>query len=505
VVGSWLEIAQGPVLYGDTPLDRSQFLSWSELRQMQASGLVEIASHSFDLHRGIAGNPQGDPQPAAVTRAYDTTSSRYEDDVSYQRRIHEDLERNSALLAQRLGKRPRVMVWPYGAHSAETVAIAKELGMELTLTLLEGAGQLDNLQQVPRHLALNDPKLEEWLYSLRADKPRRPLRVMHLDLDYVYDADPVQQRRNLDALLERVKAFRITHVFLQAYADPDGDGVADSLYFPNRHLPVRADLFSHVAWRLYTRSAVQVFAWMPMLAFALPDAERSARLAVKAVDRPATDPGDYHRLSPFLPESRRLIQEIYADLGRFAQINGVLFHDDGYLRDYEDAHAPGLSAAQKTQALVQFSHALADEVRHYRPDLKTARNLYPRLVLQPQSQAWFAQSLPAFLDAYDYTAVMAMPGLESRQAPAYGWLKELAERALEVAGAQEKLLFELQSVDWQRRTPIPTEQLIRQLRVLSAAGIRHLGYYPDDFIADHPRMARLKEAFSAADFPYHKR
>ena len=64
-----------------------------------------------------------------------------------------------------------------------------------------------------------------------------------MDLDYVYSADAGEQERNLSALLDRIQAIRPTTVYLQAYADPDGDGEADALYFPNRTLPMRADLF----------------------------------------------------------------------------------------------------------------------------------------------------------------------------------------------------------------------------------------------------------------------
>ncbi|VCX50244.1 hypothetical protein BANRA_04080 [Acinetobacter baumannii] len=35
---------------------------------MQDSGFVEIANHSYHLHRGITGNPQGNSEPAATTR-----------------------------------------------------------------------------------------------------------------------------------------------------------------------------------------------------------------------------------------------------------------------------------------------------------------------------------------------------------------------------------------------------------------------------------------------------
>ena len=68
-----------------------------------------------------------------------------------------------------------------------------------------------------------------------------------------------------------MKPLKPTTVYLQAYADPDGYGVVE-VYFPNRYLPVRADLFSRVAWQLSTRVGVKVFASMPVMAFKLPAA-----------------------------------------------------------------------------------------------------------------------------------------------------------------------------------------------------------------------------------------
>ena len=60
LVGSWLEVPAGSkVSYGKVQVPRKRFLSWEEAREMVRSGLVEFASHSYDLHHGVLGNPQG--------------------------------------------------------------------------------------------------------------------------------------------------------------------------------------------------------------------------------------------------------------------------------------------------------------------------------------------------------------------------------------------------------------------------------------------------------------
>ncbi len=130
---------------------------------------------------------------------------------------------------------------------------------------------------------------------------------------------------------------KISHVFLQAFADPQGDGKIKALYFPNRRLPVRADLFNFVAWQLQTRAGVKVFAWMPVLSFdldpSLPRVQRRDRQTGQL--REATEP--YIRLSPWDPQVRQQVTDIYEDLARYASFNGILFHDDAALTDVDDA------------------------------------------------------------------------------------------------------------------------------------------------------------------------
>ena len=88
LVTSWMETPPGGTFdYGGQATPRSALMTWAQAREMQASGLCEFASHSHDLHHGVPANPQGNVQPAAVTRIWDARTGTYETDAAWTRRI----------------------------------------------------------------------------------------------------------------------------------------------------------------------------------------------------------------------------------------------------------------------------------------------------------------------------------------------------------------------------------------------------------------------------------
>lgn len=498
LVTDWIDLPAGRnVDYGPRPFTRDDFLTWDQLREMTASGLIELASHSHDLHHGVLANPQGNQIPAAVTRIFDPTRQHYETQDEYRARIRNDLATSADAIERRTGKRPRSVIWPYAAYSDETNRIADALGMPISFDL-EGAQQDigSDLHGLARLLVQNNPGVDQLAYELRHEVETEGLRAMQVDLDQVHDADPAQVERNLDLLIERINRIRPSHVFLQAFADPDGDDAADALYFPNRHLPMRADLFTRVAWQIRTRAQAQVFAWLPVLAFKPSDAALRDRLAL-----PGAEPGEVFRLDPSNTDARKLISEIYEDLAIASPIAGLHFHDDALLRESELPQlAPG-DASARTRFLIDFTHLLRRAAETWRPKLHTSRNLFARPVLEPASVAWFAQDLSAFVPAYDYTVIMAMPWMENSTRP-QAWLDMLVARVKAQPGALQRTAFQLQTVDWRNGSTVPGTQLPEQIRRLQAVGVRHFAYYPDDFVRDRPRLDTAREAISARSFPY---
>ncbi len=441
VVTDWLDIGHGQ-------LPRDAFINWDEAREMQASGLLEFASHSANLHRGIVANPQANLMPAAAARAY--RRHAYESNEDFQTRIAADLERSAESIASALGASPRIMTWPFGKYALSNLDAAAKLGMPVSMTLEVGAGSTAELSSIGRMLIRNNPGIDDFSAMLLPDQRSPVVRAIEVDLDDIYDKDSRLLTSNLDVLIERVKELQISHVFLQAVADPDADGIADAAYFPNRHLPVRADLFSHVAWQLKTRSDVRVFAQMPLRSF---EGESVG------------------------PEARRLIREVYQDLAVHADFDGILFHDDAELENRLPEVSP--------QELVKLSDELIRVLRENRPELKTARSLYAA------NAKSLVLSLNDFLEAYDHVLLTAPPNLISVVA--------------QFDGGMEQTIFHLQVVDRRSSSVVPADTLYQRMRSLQAAGVKHLAVDPDDVTAIGPIFEQIRKGMSLADYPFRRR
>lgn len=531
-VGKWLDTpADEMVDFGGLPTQRERFADWETLRTLSNSPLVEIGAHTWDSHFGLPANPQGSHQPVVANRLYDAATQSYEDPTSFRQRIDTDVRKITDKLTEVTGKAPVAWVWPYGAASGTTLAITREHGYEMAFTLQTGLASVEDLSSIPRMLVSGNPSIDEFASQVTRFEEQGPVRVMHIDLDYVYDEDAQQQTRNIDTLIQRVHDMKASHVFLQAYADPDGDGTVRELYFPNRWLPVRADLFNFVSWQLQTRADVKVYAWMPVLAFDL-DASIPRVQSWSADGAQQEEPGQYTRLSPWNPVARQQITEIYQDLAQWSAFHGILFHDDALLSDFEDAGGDALAAYEaagfsrdigeirsspeqlqawsryKSLHLIAFTRELAHAVQAIRgPHVETARNIYAMPLLEPDSEEWFAQNFSDFLQAYDWTAVMAMPlmeGIPVKQSKR--WLDRLVKAAQSHEGAQDRVLFELQAMDWRKdgnHQPIPSWRLADWMYQLQMSGARHFGYYPDDFPGNHPDLKTIRPGLSSYWYPDH--
>ena len=534
LVGSWLK-SKDKVNFSGQIIDRNKFLSQKEIRDMVASGLVEIGSHSYDLHRGIQGNPQGNMEPAVTTHQYLADKHIYEDEKSYEKRVTDDLAENNRFLKNYTGQKPRVIAWPYGHYNKVVRHIAEKLGIPIGLTLDDGSNtRLTPLWGLRRILVdgtmtLKDLEMNMWSRNSNFTDDDHVTKAAHIDLDYIYDPDPVQTEINLGDLLERIKALGVNTVYLQAFADPDANGAADYVYFPNRNVPVRADLFNRVAWQIATRTNVKrIYAWMPMIAWQLPQNNPASKDTVVTLQVDSTHLNmGYPRLSPFSKKAQKVIKEIYEDLGKSAYIDGILFHDDVTLSDFEDDSEPahqqykkwGLEGSVakiradkdqfqkwtklKTKYLDDFAMELAQIVREEQPGLLTARNLYAQVALNKNAEEWYAQNLAESIKYYDYTAIMAMPYMEQAE-NAKLFYDNIVKNVKEQKCGIERTVIELQTVNWRKGDEaISPLELSGTINYLYGLGVNHIAYYPDNQFKNNPNVEMMRKDFSKKTLQMH--
>src|SRR5215469_2356790 len=268
VVGSWMEDRpDGTVLYGDKTVPRTNFISWAEAREMQASGLVEFASHSYDLHRSIQANPQGNMQPAIATWRFDPATGAYEDDARYRARIRADLTRARAMMAAKLGRPPRTIVWPYGRYTGPALEVAKQLGFSFAVTLTPEPAYTSDLFAIHRYDATQNPNLGDLVRNLRFE-PERPRteRFACLTLDALAAAGSgPPQDDALGHIIEGLRALGANNVIIDANpALPAPDAALGAVYFPTRLRPLRTDLLDRATWQIRTRGGANVFLRLPL-------------------------------------------------------------------------------------------------------------------------------------------------------------------------------------------------------------------------------------------------
>lgn len=486
----WSAVASLPTARIGIDADR---LDWAQVRAIADEGSIEFisAGHALDTAWPIVDGAA--PLPARGLRRFD--GSALETPDAFAARIADDLAVSASVLRAHLDQGPQAIAWPQGAWTPLGMRQAQSLGMTLGFDPSGRHGQRDDLPVLRQLDVAGEASLADFVAEL-APRRARPFRAVQVDLDYVYDADPAQLERNLDALVERIDAIAPTHVWLQAFADPDGNGAADAVYFGNSQLPVRAELFPRVAELLRRKTGVSVHAWLPVLGWEWPQdthAPRSIR---------ASNAGEIPRIDPTDPRALERVGTLYAELAARAPIDGLLFHDDAFLRD-DELRDVLPDDAQRIAALIDFTRALEAAAEAERPRLETARNLYARPVLEPASVAWFAQDHASMLAAYDRVALMAMPRMEGA-ANARDWLLTLAEAVERGDNGFERSVFVLQARDWAANASVPDAELIDWARQLRAHGVRHLAYYPDDFIGAHPGLYAARAVASARRFPYLK-
>jgi biofilm PGA synthesis lipoprotein PgaB len=530
LITGWLEDQQRVSNMPSEVYGYNDLLTWQQAKEMHQSGLVEFATHTHRLHQGIPANPQGNMEPAALTKYYGAQQQRYETEAEYIQRIKNDLLKSSERIERQVGVRPRAVVWPYGAVSPQLQQIASSVGLPISFGLNGKLSQLDAKKITDRLLIINDPSpIQIKNMVATAIQPEPVLNnAIYLNLDSIYSDQPAQLEKNLDQLLERVKALKVKTVYLKAFADTNRNGSADALYFPNQYLPVRADLFNRVAWQLRTRAFVNVYAVMPLLSYELPDAALQQSLSVQPAQTQATITNP--RLSPFLPQSQHIVSGILTDLANnFAALSGIVIGSNAYILDAEDSRSCDFAARwpstqqkvelcaqlthqQREQAIHQFAQQVTHPLIQRTNQSNNVKVAYELGVLSNNHGVFDSQAnvtqLTTLLSHYD-EVLLSLPLLENT-ATQQKALTSLSQAVLNIPMAKEKVIFNI------RTTPLypiasgnavtsstdKDSRLQHQLLLLAQNKIINLSYMPEAFLKETKRFSTLYQGISLNDYPH---
>lgn len=288
VVSGWLDGERVPPEY------IGKLLDWKTVRELSRLPMVEVLSHSHDLHHGVSSNPQGNRSYAGVTRQYHKKTGRYESERAFRRRIRIDLSKSFKRLETELNEKPIGITWPYGAYDQITASIAKSLGFRFHLTLDEGANTLKNLPGIRRFLVTRNTTAGVLKKILSEGGPdRAPIRFVEFDLQALVDVPPSESEIRLSRLLDRLEDLRVNTVIVSGLTRNNKQTM-----FVNSSVPVAVDVLNRVLHQIRTRLSIK---------------------------------GLYVRLPATMRPDR--VRQFYTDLSRLNEISGIIFHGPGTPHD----------------------------------------------------------------------------------------------------------------------------------------------------------------------------
>jgi peptidoglycan/xylan/chitin deacetylase (PgdA/CDA1 family) len=453
LVGAWEEdTPDGKVRYGDEQAPRTDFVSWDEAREMQASGLVEFGSQSYDLQRGVRSNPQGNMAPAAVTWIFDPRTGRYEDDQAYLARVRADLARSVATMKAQLGRAPRAIAWPYGRYTGPAIRVAGGLGLSFGLSLEGEPAFTSNLGLIPRYAPFRDPQLRDIAPALAFEPGGpRPVRIACVSLEGLAAAgDPAAQDAALGRTVEGLRTLGANTVVIEgAAAPPPGQAALGEVYFPSALRPLRADLLGRATWQIGTRAGADVYLHLPLAPAAAAVGEAN-------------------------------VPRLFAEMARYARADGIVIDlPEPVGGTVAVANRPEDFRARRAQLdTAQLDHWTALGIAAYR----AAVDMNPRLRLMvfmarpDRPPAWADMGLlPPSRSARDVDAL-------ARQLRRDGWLKPGTAGRVAVSLPQD-----------------PAQQ-VEAVRLAMRQGVFALALCPN--APPLPPPAALAAEFSAAAYPH---
>ncbi|WP_455204691.1 polysaccharide deacetylase family protein [Kaarinaea lacus] len=255
IVSGWLDGKNLPDEY------HGKLMNWQQVRELSREPLVELVSHSHDLHHGVRSNPQGSQEAASTTRQYLPVSQSYETENAFRQRLRIDLSHSVKRIKAETDIAAIGLTWPYGAYDNVGAEVAADLGLHYQFTLDAGPANLNQLPRINRIILLNSNDIGEFKREITyASLNQRQKRFAEIHLDAFLQATNEQQQESLlSAMIDQLRGLDLNTVFISPFSS-DGRFA----FFPNPEMPMSADVLSRVVHQLRAHLDIrEVFVLLP--------------------------------------------------------------------------------------------------------------------------------------------------------------------------------------------------------------------------------------------------
>lgn len=123
-------------------------VTFEQCREMIASGLVEIGSHSYDGHIYVDIDAEGTQGKFFVARMWLEDEGRIETYQEYVDRITYDVSKSKLMLEQELGVEIKYFVYPYGTTNDVMVGVLERAGYSIAITTKSGFVTSDDVENM---------------------------------------------------------------------------------------------------------------------------------------------------------------------------------------------------------------------------------------------------------------------------------------------------------------------------------------------------------------------
>jgi peptidoglycan/xylan/chitin deacetylase (PgdA/CDA1 family) len=249
VVTKWTEDGAAPD-YGFKD-SNPKMASWKHLKEMMKSGLVDVVSHTHDLHQGHIFNPQGNQAAVAGFFKYDPTTKTYQSEEDMMSRVEFDLRKSNEQIKKHLGKDNTVIVWPYGQMNGISKQGAEKAGMKIQMTLRPGFNNASDISEIGRGLVMAAMDMPQFATAVeKAFVDQNPVRMVRVDLDSIWKNNEAETEQGLGDLLEHGLALSPSGVLIQAVSD------SGEAYFVTDKMKMRGDYLNRASHTMKNRARV---------------------------------------------------------------------------------------------------------------------------------------------------------------------------------------------------------------------------------------------------------